>query len=311
MLCYKVQLSCHIYAHSHAHFLIFEEYKMFNFKEKLVYLLCVGLSLIVLSFSSFVHADNHDDDDEEGVSAELELFFSNKYVEEGIIEVPGRAVFIPELEVEFEGLEIGDFEVPSFFIGAELVILELGESGSFRESELTIGKEWNWNDYSMTLGYTWVYENEGDEEDVMPVGMPAGMDEEEEPNDHEFFLSLSCDACLPFEINPDLSYTYSTEADGGMVEVELAREIEMERFSIEPYVGTLIDFGYVTDEYNGLNNILVGLAVTVPLTDSISLGAYATHSFAEENLRRERNNPDAEGEYDDQTWAGIGLEFEL
>ncbi len=289
---------------------------MFNFKKKLFCLLCVGLSLIVVSFSSFVHADNHDDD-EAGVSAELELFFSNRFVEEGIVEVPGRAVFTPELEIEFEGLEIGDFEVPSFFIETELVVLELGESGSFRESELTIGKEWEWNDYSMTLGYTWVYENEGDEEEENGNGDGNGdgaMDEdeeEEEPNDHEFFLSLSCDACLPFEINPDLSYTYSTEADGGMVEVELAREIEMERFSIEPYVGALIDLGYVTDEYDGLNNIYIGLAVTVPLTDSVSLGAYATHSFAEENLRRERNNPDAEGEYDDQTWAGIGLEFEM
>ena len=262
---------------------------MFKFKKNVVYLLCIGLSLILSS--AFVHAD---DDDENGVSGELEIYFSNKFIEEGESEIPGRAVMTPELEIEFEGLNIGDFEVPSFFIEAEMAI---AESENLRESEVSIGKEWEFNNFSMALGYTWVYEDEEEE------GEEEEGEGEEDPNDHEFFLGLSCEECLPFEIVPNLSYVHSTEADGGMVEIELAREIEMERFSIEPYVGALIDFGYVNDEYDGLNNILVGVAVSIPLTDAISLGAYATHSFAEENLRRE------DGE--DQTWGGIGLEFEL
>ncbi len=279
---------------------------MFKFKKNVVHLLCIGLSLIL--FSSFVHADEHDED-ENDVSAEFEVYFSNKFIEEGESEIPGRAVMTPELEVEFEGLRIGDFELPSFFIEGEMAI---AESEHLRESELSIGKEWEFNNFSMTLGYTWVYEDEEEEGD--DNGDDNGEEnredddddddeEEEDPNDHEFFLGLSCEECLPFEIVPDLSYVYSTEANGGMVEIELAREIEMEHFSIEPYVGALIDFGYVSDEYDGLNNILVGVAVSIPLTDAISLGAYATHSFAEENLRREG--------HDDQTWGGIGLEIEL
>ena len=283
---------------------------MFKFKKNVAYLLCIGLSLIL--FSAFVHAGDDDDENGNGVSAELEVFFSNKFIEEGISEIPGRAVMTPELEVEFEGLSIGDFEVPSFFIEGEMAI---AESENLRESEVSIGKEWEWNNFSMTLGYTWVYEDEEEEEEARDdddddddgdngEGMRDDDDEEEEEsNDHEFFLGLSCEECLPFEIVPDLTYVYSTEADGGMIEVELAREIEMEHFSIEPYVGALIDFGYVSDDYDGLNNILVGVAVNIPLTDAISLGAYATHSFAEENLRRDG--------HDDQTWGGIGLEIEL
>ena len=285
---------------------------MFKFKKNLVYLLCIGLSLIL--FSSFVHADDDDDENGNGVSAEFGVFFSNKFIEEGISEVPGQAVMTPELEIEFEGLHIGDFEVPSFFIEGELAMVE---SENLRESELSIGKEWEFDNFSMTLGYTWVYEDEEEEEegdmrdpddddddDEMrdPDDDDDDDEEEEEPNDHEFFLGLSCE-CLPFEIVPDLTYVYSTEADGGMIEIELAREIEMEHFSIEPYVGAIIDFGYVSDEYDGLNNIFVGLAVNVPLNDAISLGMYATHSFAEENLRRDG--------HDDQTWAGIGLEIEM
>ena len=274
---------------------------MFMFKKNIVYLLCIGLSLILCS--AFVHADEHDDD-ENGVSAELEVYFSNKFIEEGISEIPGRAVMTPELEIEFEGLSIGDFEVPSFFIEAEMAI---AESENLRESEVSIGKEWEFDNFSMTLGYTWVYEDEEEEEEEDMGGAMGGTmdedEEEEESNDHEFFLGFSCEECLPFEIVPDLSYVYSTEANGGMVEIELAREIEMDHFSIEPYVGALIDFGYVSDEYDGLNNILVGVTVSIPLTDAISLGAYATHSFAEENLRREG--------HDDQTWGGIGLEIEL
>ena len=285
---------------------------MFKFKKNVVYLLCIGLSLILLS--SFVHADGHDEDeDENGVSAEFEVFFSNKFIEEGISEIPGRAVMTPELEVEFEGLNIGDFEIPSFFIEAEMAF---AESENLRESELSIGKEWEFDNFgmirgpiSMTLGYTWVYEDEeeeGEEDEEGEGDMRDDDDDDEEgedPNDHEFFLGFSCEECMPFEIVPDLTYVYSTEADGGMIEIELAREIEMEHFSIEPYVGALIDFGYVSDEYDGLNNILVGVAMNIPLTNAISLGAYATHSFAEENLRRDG--------HDDQTWAGVGLEIEM
>ena len=250
---------------------------------------CLLFSLLLILSVPFAYADEH----ESKVSGEFEFFFHNKFVEEGINEIPGRAIVKPELEIEFEGIHIGDFEVPSFFIEAELAI---AESEDLRESELSIGKEWEWDNFSMVLGYTWKYEDEEEEEN-------GEEEEEEEPNDHEFFLGLSCEECLPFEIVPDLTYTYSAEADGGMIEIDLAKEIEMDHFSIEPYVGALIDFGYVTEEYNGLNNILVGLAVNIPLNDTISLGMYATHSFAEENLRRE--------DFDDQTWGGIGLEFDI
>ena len=279
---------------------------MFKFKKNVVYLLCIGLSLIL--FSSFVHADEHDDDENgNGVSAEFGVFFSNKFIEEGISEVPGQAVMTPELEIEFEGLHIGDFEVPSFFIEGEMAI---AESENLRESELSIGKEWEFDNFSMALGYTWVYEDEEEEEEDNGEENREEEDdddddeEEEDPNDHEFFLGLSCEECLPFEIVPDLTYVYSTEADGGMIEIELAREIEMEHFSIEPYVGALIDFGYVSDEYDGLNNILVGVAVSIPLNDAISLGMHTLHIPLLRKISVAKDMMTKHG-------AGIGLEIEM
>ncbi len=249
---------------------------MHYFKKKALCLL--SLSMLLMLSIPYAYADEN----EKKVSGEFAFSYHNKHVEEGMNEL-GDSVFVPELVLEFQGIHIGDVEIPSFFVGSELVI---AESEDFNETNLFIGKVWEWDDFSLEFSYIWIHEDEDGE----------GED------DHEFVLGLSCE-CLPWEITPEIAYVYSDDAGGSAIEVELAKEIEMEHFSVEPYVGALVDFGYVSDEYDGLNNILVGLAVSIPLGDTVSLTMYGTHSFAEENLRREG--------LDDQTWGGIGLEFEI
>ena len=250
---------------------------MHYFNKKALCLL--SLSILLMLSIPFAYAGGH----ERKVSAEFGFSYQNKFVEEGTDELSGDNVFIPELVLEFDGISIGGAEIPSFFVGGELVV---AESEDFTEASLFIGKAWEWDDFSLEFSYAWINEDE----------------EGEGEDDHEFELGFSCE-CLPLGITPEIAYVYSDEAGGSAVEVELAREIEMGHFSIEPYVGALVDFGYVTDEYDGLNNILVGLAVNIPLSDTVSLGIYGNHSFAEENLRR-----DGDG---DQTWGGVGLEFEI
>ncbi len=261
---------------------------MHYFNKKALYLLSLSI-LLMLSIPS-AHAGEH----ESKVSGEVAFSYHNKFVEDGLNEIPGDSIFTPEFVFELEGIHIGNFEIPSFFVGGEWVI---AETQDFTESNLFIGKAWEWEDFSLEFSYTWIHEEEDEEEEENGNGH-----EEEENEDHEFVLSLACE-CLPWEITPEIAYIYSAEVDGGAFEVELAKEIEMEHFSIEPYVAALIDFGYVSEEYDGLNHIAVGLAVSVPLNDSVSLKMYGTHSFAEENVRREGG--------DDQTWGGIGLEFEI
>ena len=250
---------------------------MRHFSKKAFRLL--SLSMLLMLSALHAHADEH----ERKVSGEFAFSYQNKFVEEGMNELPGDNVFIPELVFEFDGIHIGDVEIPSFFVGSELVI---AESEDFTETTLFVGKAWELDNFSLEFSYAYIHEDEDGE----------GED------DHEFVFGFSCE-CLPFEISPEIAYVYSDDAGGSAVEVELAREIEMEHFSIEPYVGALVDFGYVSDEYDGLNNILVGLTVNIPLNDTVNLKMYGNHSFAEENLRRES--------LDDQTWGGIGLEFEI
>ena len=268
---------------------------MYIFKKKIAYLLGLGLSLIFFSF--FAYADD-DNENESGVSVEAALFYHNKYIDEGMNEIPGSGIFTPEFVAEFEDVRIGDIKIPDFYIGGWWAI---GESENFTETNLFIGKVLEWEDFSLGFSYTWIHEDE--DEDEAEGEAEGGAEGEEESNeDHEFEVALECD-CLPWGFASGAAYVYSTEMDGGAFEVELGKEIEMEYFSIEPYVEALVDFGYVNDEYDGLSHIELGIEVSIPLNDVVSLEMYGAHSFAEENIRR------VGGE--DQTWGGIGLEFEM
>ena len=246
---------------------------MNNFKKQTFNIVALSLSLLV--FCACAYADDHNENSN-GISVEASIFYHNKYIDEGMRELEDGGIFTPEFVVEFENFH-------NFYIGAWWA---LADDEDFTETNLFIGKTFEWDDMSLEFAYIWIHEDEED-----------GSEE-----DHELEAVFSCD-CLPWNITPEVGYVYSTKQDGGALEIELGKEIEMEYFSIEPYIETLVDFGYVSDEYDGLNHIAVGLEVSIPISDEVSLGIYGAHSFAEENIRRE-------GE-DDKTWGGIGLEFEI
>lgn len=248
--------------------------KMHYFNRKIQYLL--GISLMLILSIPFVYAD----DRKSKVSAEAVFLYHNKYISEGKDELPGSGIWTAEFVINFEELHIGDASLKDFYIGSWWAV---GDSENYTETNLFIGKVFEWENFSLDLSYTWLNFSPDDEDD------------------HELVAAASSD-CIPW-LTPEIAYVYSTETDRGMLELGLSKDIEMESFSITPYTVTAIDFGYVTEEYDGLNHIEVGLEWSLPLNDVISLQGYASHVFAQENLRREG--------YDNETSAGIGLQFDI
>ena len=246
----------------------------------------VVLGVVLLLLSAFATADGHGHENEGGVSAEVSLFYHNKYIDEGMRELADGGIFTPEIILNFEDFHVGEAKLPDFYIGGWWAI---GDSEDFTETNLFIGKVFEWNNFSLDLSYTWLNTDEEGEE---------GSSE-----DCEIVAALGCEECIPF-VEPEIAYVYSSEASGGAVEIELSKEIELNSISIEPHVGMLIDFGYVDEEYDGLNHIVVGVDVSIPINDQVSLGIYGAHSFAQENIRRM-------GGGENHTWGGIGLEFEI
>ena len=265
----------------------------------------VALSLVLFLSSAFAVADDHAD--EGGVSAEVGFFYHNKYIDEGARELEDGGIFSPSFTLEFEDFHIGETKLPDFYVGGWWAV---GDDEDFTETNLFIGKVFEWNNYSLDFSYTWLNtDEEEEEEDENGDNGDNGNDdangheeEDEADEDHELLVVFSCEECIPF-VTPEIGYVYSTEADGGAVEIELSKEIEMGSITLEPFAEALIDFGYVTDEYDGLNHIVVGLEVSIPIHDQVNLEIYGAHSFAEENIRREGG--------EDHTWGGIGLEFEM
>lgn len=240
------------------------------------HLLSLGL-LLVLSMSCVYATEN-----ESKVSAEVSLLYHNKYISDGKDDLPNSGIYTPEIVVNFEDFYIGDVNFKNFYVGGWWAI---GDSEHYTETNLFIGKTFEWENLSLDLSYTWLNFAPDDEDD------------------HELVAAASCD-CIPW-LTPEVGYVYSTVADGGALELGLSKDIEMETFSMTPYALAMFDFGYVTEEYDGLNHIEVGLELSIPINDVMSIQAYFAHVFAEENLTRE-----PEG-YDDETWGGIGLKLDI
>lgn len=236
----------------------------------------ISISLLLMLSISFVYADKT----QSVVSAEATFLYHNKYISDGKDDLPGSGIYTPEFVINFESLPIGSAELKDFYVGGWWAI---GDDESYTETNLFLGKVFNWQNFSLDLSYTWLYFSPDDDED------------------HELVAALGCD-CTPW-FDPEVSYVYSTEGDGGALSLALAKDIETSYLSITPYILSMFDFGYVSDEYDGLNHIEVGLELSIPINDTISIQGYAAHAFAEENLRREG--------YDDETWAGFGLQFDI
>ena len=98
-----------------------------------------------------------------------------------------------------------------------------------------------------------------------------------------------------------MASVYAFEAEGSFLEFSLARPLTFceGRVHITPMLLAGIDMGYRTAEHDGLNHIQCMLEAEYALSEHWTILAYAAHSVAREDVKREMLG--------DLSCAGIGL----
>jgi hypothetical protein len=86
---------------------------------------------------------------------------------------------------------------------------------------------------------------------------------------------------LPMEVELSADIYYSFDADGYFAEIAAVREMSItDRLAVNFSVPFGINQGYVADGHDGANNIALRLGLEFALTDSISVTAHTTYSWA-------------------------------
>ena len=104
---------------------------------------------------------------------------------------------------------------------------------------------------------------------------------------------------------PSVDYTWSSEATGGFLELTLSSVIDygLSEFTFTPYITQAFDFGYATSDYNGPNNIQVGIEAIMSLKRNSSLGINFNHSWSQGDVDRDDGG--------DVTWFGVALKLDI
>jgi len=196
----------------------------------------------------------------------------SKYVSEGRDNLEEGGIFSFETTAEWRQLTFG-------------VSFVTGDSESYDELNLNIEYELELGPLEAYIGYTRLEFLENNE------------------SDNEISTGIAFKN-IPYLV-PALDYTYSTESDGGFLELSLSSEYELieEKLTLEPYILEGFDFGYASSEYDGPNNLQVGLEFTLALTDQVSAVGSIAHSWAHEDVENEGLG--------DISWGTIGLSAEF
>ncbi|VGO22200.1 hypothetical protein [Pontiella sulfatireligans] len=198
----------------------------------------------------------------------LAALWESKYVSEGRNNLDDGGIFSFEGIVEWKGIAAGAW-------------FAAGDEEDYQEVNVFI-------EYCVSAG---------------PLDVRAGYARLEFLEDHEHDNEYAAGVALnviPFVV-PALDYVYSTEAEGGFLELTLSSEVALfgERFMLEPYVLQAFDFGYATDGHDGANNFQVGIAGSLALMDGLNLVGSLSHSWAQKDVDRECLG--------DLSWGAIGL----
>ena len=111
---------------------------------------------------------------------------------------------------------------------------------------------------------------------------------------------------LPMDIELSADVYYSFETDGYFAELAVSREFSItDQLSLNIAVPFGINQGYVDDGHDGANNIAIQLGLEYALSDTVSLVAHATYSWA---LDRDSSLP-GDDQLIDFFHGGIGLQW--
>ena len=204
-----------------------------------------------------------------------ELGYHSRYIAaEGVSGVDHGGIGTLDLELVQE-TEAGDFAV-----GIEHLN---GTAVNFRETAF-------WAGYERVLA------------DAVTASLSWTRIKEEERDDNLYYSEYT--AAFFYNgwdrITPGVEYIYTTNTNGGLLALILESEIEIGGLTLAPYVTAKFDYGYATEDYDGLNHIEAGIAWSRPLPKDVEMTIYAAYLSAQENLRRD----DEDNNY---FWGGISF----
>ncbi|MCF7816472.1 MAG: hypothetical protein K9M54_01210 [Kiritimatiellales bacterium] len=194
--------------------------------------------------------------------------WQSKYVTAGRDNLTRGGIYSLECVIEWQGISGG-------------IWYAVGDDESYKELNAFI-------EYGVAVG---------------PLDLSLGYARLEFLEDHTDDNELAAGAALnnvPY-IVPSVDYVYSTEADGGLLEVTFKTGITFmeERLSLEPYVLQAFDFGYSTAAHDGLNNVQIGIGASLALMHGLDLVGSISHSWAQADVEREGLG--------DVSWCAVGL----
>jgi hypothetical protein len=198
----------------------------------------------------------------------VEAFWDSHYVSEGRNNLDDGGMFSA----------LGSAQYKGFVAGAWYGI---ADTVSYDELNLFAEHGWEFDYFDISAAYTRL----------------EFLKDEECDNELSAGLSLTC---VPVVV-PSVNYVYSTEADGGFVELILCSPHELleGKIIVDPYIMQCIDLGYASDEYDGWNNTQVGIAVDYNISDTFCLIGTVNQSWANQDVRQDGGR--------DERWLSVGL----
>ena len=207
-------------------------------------------------------------------SVTLSTGWESRYFSEGRDSLDGDSLWVTSVDFSWESFTAGVW---------------YGSSPEQSYDELQLGLAWHQSlteDLETYIGYTH-YQFPSDDED-----------------DHEFGVGLAFTGC-PWGIEWAVDAYHSLEAEGFFVELTASREFELtDKLAADTALIFGMNQGYVADGHDGANHIAVSTGLSYALTESVTLAAHATYSWA---IDRDSGAPD-DDVLKDFFHMGVGLE---
>lgn len=217
----------------------------------------------------FVHPHAH-----ETVEGHVHLGWESRYFSEGRDSLDGDSLFVSSFEMGWEHLAGGVW---------------YGYSPDQRHDELqlTLALAQSIGDFEFYGGYT-------------HLRFPF-----DSSHDNEIGTGVAWSG-LPMDVELSADLYYSFDADGYFAELSAGREFAItDRLAINFSAPFGINQGYVPDGHDGANNIALRLGLEYALSNSISVTAHTTYSWA---LGRDAASP-GDDRLIDFFHGGVGLQW--
>ena len=231
--------------------------------KKLSPLSAFQLYLIYSLFSPICIADSNSE-----IPIIVTSAWENKYVSEGRDNLESGGLFSFDIFTTWQQLTLGGW-------------FAQGDSQSYQEVNLYIEYGFEFYSFDSYINYT-------------RLEFPK-----ENEKDNEYAIGLAYSELT--NITPSIDYTWSSNSDGGFLELSLNARLDLQKphVVINPYILQAFDFGYATSDHDGPNNLQVGIEAMINLNNYARLSLHVNHSFAQEDIEQD--------DMDDVTWFGVSL----